>query len=230
MSKHDYSGRLFSGLLIVTIGLIFLLGSLGKLHVGQIFAVYWPLILIYFGAWHMFSKGMRSPVTGFVLLVVGAVFLLRNLDILSWSVFRYIWPVAIVLVGLWIIFGSRFKVFSGDIPAVEGDDLGIFLMFSGVKKAIESKEFRGGKATVIFGGVELEFGGAKLKEGKAIIDATAIFGGLEIRVPDTWKVVVDSNGIFGGVEDKRRVIEPKDPEATLFVRATAIFGGIEIKN
>ncbi|MFH2043177.1 MAG: hypothetical protein ABIJ35_11725 [Acidobacteriota bacterium] len=49
-------------------------------------------------------------------------------------------------------------------------------------------------------------------------------------MPDTWKVVVDSNGIFGGVEDKRRVIEPKDPEATLFVRATAIFGGIEIKN
>lgn len=230
MSQHDYSGRLFAGLLIVTVGLIFLLGSLGKLHVGDIFATYWPLILIYFGAWHLFSKGMRSPVSGMVLLLIGGLFLLKNLGVFGWNIFHILWPLAIVLVGLWIIFGPRFKVSGGDVPKFAGDDLGIFLMFSGVKRVIESKEFKGGKATVVFGGVELEFGGSQLKDKKAIIDATAIFGGIDIRVPDTWKVEVDNNGIFGGVEDKRRVREPKEPDGTLFIRATAIFGGIEIKN
>lgn len=49
--KHSYGGgRLFSGIVVMTVGLIFLLNNLGILRAQWIFRVwFWPLLLIGFG-------------------------------------------------------------------------------------------------------------------------------------------------------------------------------------
>jgi len=222
-------GRIFLGILIIIIGLLFLLANLGKLDIGDIFSTYWPLILIFVGLWHLVAHDFRDTGFGIILIVIGAFFMLVNWNIFGGSVWRYFWPFLIIGAGLWIIFKRGFKHHEGKVPSVKAKDLDAFTIFSGMKRRFDSEEFRGGKATVLFGGIELDFTQAKLAEDKATLELTAVFGGIDIWVPNDWKVVVDSSSLFGGVEDKHRTVPSSEAKATLFVRATALFGGIEIK-
>jgi predicted membrane protein len=163
-----------------------------------------------------------------LLILIGIFFLLVNWNVLGSNFWKVFWPTLIVGIGLWIILKP--KGFKGKIPQIKDDDLGAFIIFSGVKRQIESKQFKGGKATALFGGIELDFYKANLSENQATIEITALFGGIEIFVPKEWKIVLDSSAVFGAVEDKRREKTPEDTSTTLYVKATALFGGIEIKN
>jgi predicted membrane protein len=227
---RDYQGRIFAGLLIIVIGAIFLLGNLGKVDVGDLISDYWPLILIVIGLWHLVAHSFRQVGTGLILIVIGSVFMLIKWGVLGVSFWEIFWPVLIIGVGLWILLKPRFKGYAGKIPEIKEDDLDAFVIFAGINRRLESKEFRGGKATALFGGIELDFYHAKLAGNQATVDLTAMFGGIDVRVPRNWKVVVDSHAILGGVEDKHRAESPDQIEATLFIKATAILGGIEIKN
>ncbi len=227
---RDYQGRIFAGLLIIVIGALFLLGNLGRVDVGDLIADYWPLILIAIGLWHLMAHNFRQLGTGLILIVIGCIFLLIKWDILGVSFWKVFWPALIIAVGLWILLKPRFRGFEGKVPEIKEDDLDAFVIFAGINRRLESKEFRGGKATALFGGIELDFTSAKLAGNQATVDLTAMFGGIDIRVPRNWKVVVDSHAILGGVDDKHRTESEEQIEATLFIKATAIFGGIDIKN
>jgi hypothetical protein len=160
--SRDYQGRIFAGLLIIVIGVIFLLGSLDKVDVGDLISEYWPLILIAIGLWHILAHNFRQVGTGLILIAIGSVFMLIKWGILGtnfWSVF---WPILIIAVGLWILLKPRFKGYSGKVPEIKDDDLDAFVIFAGINRRLESKEFRGGKATALFGGIELDFTNAKL--------------------------------------------------------------------
>jgi predicted membrane protein len=228
-SLRDYQGRIFSGLLIILIGVLFLLGNLGKLDIGEVFSTYWPLILIFIGLWHLIAHEFRSAGFGIILLLIGGFFLLVNLDIIRGRIWLYFWPLVIIAAGLWIIFRPRFKLFQEKAPEIKEKDLDAFIIFSGIKRRFNAPEFRGGKATALFGGIDLDFTQAGLADNKASIELTAIFGGIEVLVPSDWEVVIDSSSIFGGVEDKHEAVPPAETKATLFIRATAMFGGIEVK-
>ncbi len=227
---RDYQGRIFAGILIIVIGALFLLGNLGKVDVGDLISDYWPLILIAIGLWHLLAHNFRQVGTGLILIIIGGVFMLIEWGILGVSFWKLFWPVLIIAVGLWILLKPRFKGYTGKVPEIKEDDLDAFVIFAGINRRLESKEFRGGKATALFGGIELDFYNAKLAGNQATVDLTAMFGGIEIRVPRNWKVVVDSHAILGGVDDKHRAESPDQIETTLFIKATAILGGIEIKN
>ena len=55
---------------------------------------------------------------------------------------------------------------------------------------------------------------------------SAIFGGIDIFVPDNINVKVSSNCIFGGISNKTSV--HKDAP-TIYISGTCMFGGVEIK-
>ena len=60
----------------------------------------------------------------------------------------------------------------------------------------------------------------------------ALFGGVDIRVPDTWRVVLKGMGVFGAFEDK--TVPPKtDPNVKtpeLVITGAALFGGVKVDN
>ena len=226
---RDYQGRMFAGLLIILIGVLFLLGNLGRLDIGDVFSTYWPLIIIFIGIWHLIGHEFRSAGFGAILILIGGFFMLVNLDIIRGRVWLYFWPLLIIAAGLWIIFKPRFRLFKEKAPEIKEKDLDAFIIFSGIKRRFNTPEFRGGKATALFGGIDLDFAEASLADNKATIELTAIFGGIEVFVPRDWEVVVDSSSIFGAVEDKHKSAPPAETKATLFIRATVMFGGIEIK-
>jgi len=83
---RDYQGRIFSGLLIIFIGVLFLLGNLGKLDIGEVFSTYWPLILIFVGLWHLIAHEFRSAGFGVILILIGLDLFLAPADYSCWAV------------------------------------------------------------------------------------------------------------------------------------------------
>ena len=116
------------------------------------------------------------------------------------------------------------------MPEIKQNDLGVFILFSGVKRRIESQNFEGGKSTALFGSVQLDFAPAVLANNEATVELTSMFGSHEIWVPREWKVVVDPSAILGSVEDKTVGTPAEKGKTTLYIKATALFGSVEIKN
>jgi predicted membrane protein len=230
-SSRNASGRIFWGLLLILFGVLFLLDQMEKLDFGDTFSRYWPLILVLAGLWHLVSNNFRSPGGGLLLIVVGTILMLGKLEILGKSLWHYVWPLLIILVGLWIVFGAFGRQGGGRrLFGAKDNELDAFSLFSGLNRRVESQSFRGGKATAIFGGMELDFTQAKLAEEKAALELTAIFGGIEVRVPRSWRLEVDGQPFLGGIEDKHTFVPGSESSPTLHIKASAILGGIEIKD
>lgn len=226
----EHRGRIFAGILLILIGVVFLLASLGRIDVGDLFAQYWPLILVFIGLWQLLIHDFRNPLSGIILIIVGSVFMLMKWDILDWSAWKILAGVLIIVVGLWIIFRPRIGHRSGNVPEIKSDDLDAFALFSECKRRIESRGFRGGKATAILGSVNLDFEDAQLEGNKATVELTTLLGSIEMRVPRAWNVEIDSNAVLGSIEDKRKLRPSELADITLFLKGTAILGSIEIKS
>jgi len=226
------AGRIFWGLILIAVGALFLFERFGWEDFGDIVSKYWPVILILIGISMLLGNGFRQAGGALFFILLGTFFLLRELDILHHDVWQYVWPAAIILLGIWLILRPLFRSHGiGGIPVVKESDVDLTCIFSGQERKIQTSQFKGGRVTAIFGGCDLDFTSAGLEGGKATVEATAIFGGVEIVVPRDWHVVIDGTPILGGVSDERRQpISSAEAKATLYVKGTAIFGGISVKN
>ncbi|MEX1124717.1 MAG: LiaF domain-containing protein [Acidimicrobiia bacterium] len=134
-------------------------------------------------------------------------------------------PALLILIGVFVIFGRARP--GRDVS--DSDRISSFNVFSGTEIASHSAEFKGGNVGAIFGGAEIDLHDAKLAPG-ASLDVFAVFGGVEIAVPEGWQVATRGFPIFGGFENvtAKERIEPGAP--VLEVHATILFGGVEIKH
>lgn len=53
------------------------------------------------------KSGSHRTILGILLVTIGVIILLANLDLLGWFRWGYLWSLIIVAIGLLIIFGSR---------------------------------------------------------------------------------------------------------------------------
>jgi hypothetical protein len=101
MDAHGENlGRLFTGLVIVLLGAIFLADNLGVVDVGSI-GRFWPAILILLGIGSIARPGHRGG--GAWLLFLGALFLLHTFGYFR---LRESWPLFIVAAGIGMIVRS----------------------------------------------------------------------------------------------------------------------------
>lgn len=231
------TARVVIGVILVTIGLGILLDRLGHWDFGAIASTYWPLILILIGVVQLVTRTAPAFV-GLLLVGLGAFFLARNLDWIPQDWSAYILPAVLIFIGLLILIApmvrrkNRPERAIGEKRKHDSTSQGWIernAIFGGSDTSSRANPFTGGEITAVFGGVGLNLSEAKLGPTGAELEATAIFGGIEITVPKSWRVVVASTPILGGIEIK--ALEPDDPEApVLRIEATAIFGGIEIRN
>jgi hypothetical protein len=102
-------------------------------------------------------------------------------------------------------------------------------LMSGVERRLRSVAFSSAEMTAIMGACELDLRGAEMEGNEAHISAFALWGGLEIRVPEHWIVVNRCMALMGGVEDSSRHVDSPD-RPRLFVHGFALMAGIEIRN
>ena len=228
--QKNLSGRIFWGLVLILLGVLFLLDQMGRVDFGDLISQWWPLVLVAAGLWQLISSNFQELAGGLFLIGLGAIFQLSKLEILGRNVWHYVWPALIIGLGLWVLIGAFRRSSATRFPGGKEDELDAFAIFAGLNRRIESQSFRGGKATAIMGGIELDLTSVRLAEAKAGLELTAIMGGIDVKVPRHIRVQLDGNPVLGGVENKHNYAPGSGAEQTLSIKATAILGGIEIKD
>jgi len=234
------SGRALGGIIVVVVGTLLLAERVGADLPRWIFS--WPMIPItiglFIGARHKFRDwGWMIPVG------IGLVFLIGEM-IDGFDMHHFFWPIVIITVGLVMIFRSRRRHgdwgrwrnesdFSNTASStqVESDFIDNVTIFGGAKKVIISKDFKGGEAVTIFGGMELNLTQADI-QGRVNLELVQVFGGAKLVVPSNWKIHTEEVVcIFGGIDDKRNPNAlTADPGKVLVLKGVCIFGGIDIKS
>lgn len=239
--QHHGPGRVFPGLILLIIGAAFLLSNLGVFDIREV-RDYWPLLLIAFGVAHaLFPRhGARSLIWSGALIVIGGLFLLRNFGYIHGNVWEIIWPVWLIFLGLSFLFRPHFggPGVCGGAPWAQASTssnknrLNESSVFGGIKQRMDSQEFEGGYLSSVFGGIEIDLRGANTKLDELNIHAEAVFGGIDLMLPDRWNVTVKGAGVFGGFEDQTHPpiggTAEKRPHVT--VTGSAVFGGVTVKN
>lgn len=244
MSNHRrISTGTFFGLLLIVVGVFWVLHNTNMIDF-QI-RVWWPLILIVIGLLHLYHHRRIFDFVSWLLIGLGVIFLLTTNNIIDrHEIWKY-WPILLVIVGISIVF-NRGRGFApryyckidlkkggseeGDASKASSDDrIDESTIFGSISKKITTKAFKGGSISVVFGGAEIDLRSAQLAEKGAVLDISTIFGGVDIRIPESWVVQTRSSAVLGGVDAKYSNTE-ENTGKRLVINASAVFGGVDIKN
>lgn len=215
------------GVILLVIGAGFLLDVFNVVDFVPLLEIYWPSALILIGIVQLFNK-QSSKIWSGILILVGLYLQANKLDILPVNFASIFWPVVLVVVGASLLFGKRQ---SGSMRGFSDEKVNVFAFFGGADTPVSSPAFRGGSAGVLFGGNTLDLRNAKLAPEGADLELFAAFGGVEILVPEGWKVVDRGVPILGGFDNKTIPPAGDDPNLpTLRVHYVTFCGGIDIKH
>ncbi len=231
---HPAGSGLVFGILIVGAGLLLLLDQLGALAPHQAWD-FWPLLLVVFGALALLRPSQAPHrFLGGLLILTGLAVQVELLDLIAFDL-SLLWPALLILFGLYVFWVAwRQRGGDGDIDLESDDAVDALAVFGGTQTVNTSQRFAGGVASAVFGGCELDLTRAEIQGEQAVLHTRALFGGVDIRVPEHWNVVVKGIGILGGYEDKSRHPKPEPdaetPVKNLILKGYAMFGGVDVKN
>lgn len=223
--------QLLFGIALVFFGVAIIAEMAGAVpwRIRDIF-ISWQMLLIVLGI--IFIAGKESKPTGYILIAIGAFFLLPRVFDMPHYWRSLFWPIMLILLGIIIIFhrGRRREKFNRRSSSSE-DYLDDVAIFGGSDRILNSKNFQGGSITNIFGGSKYDMRNVVLAKGTNQLEVTMIFGGSKFVVPEGWDIKIEVTSIFGGFSDKReRSIVVSDPDRKLVITGVTIFGGGELTN
>jgi len=229
--------RLFVGLLIMGAGIVLVLDQLGLADASSVLRL-WPLALVAVGLVKIVNPAREGATfAGVIFVCVGLALLLHTFAVIN--IWR-LWPFVFVLVGGRIAYRALWfdprraaaaTVGGGPEPRAPATEsalpLNVVAFMGGVERTVRG-EFRGGSFTAFMGGCEINLREASLTGSEAVLDATAFWGGIELKVPDDWYVESRGVAFLGGFVDKTR--GSADSGKRLIVTGLAVMGGVEIRN
>ena len=220
------------GIAIVALGVIFGGNAIGLFNFDVFFDGWWTLFIIVPSAISLITEKERLQSLAF--LGAGIILLLAAQKVFDWDVaWKAILALFLILIGLSIIFRSIFhskndkevekKVKDADDKTMDAQTA----VFSGSERVYNDEIFSGSNMVAIFGGAELDLRKAKFTKD-TVIKAFALFGGVDIKVPEDVNIKSKSGFIFGGISDDRKG-ESKG-KYTIYLDAAGGFGGITISD
>lgn len=197
----------------------------------------WQMLLIVIGVMQLFVRRFLSAV---LLIIIGGFFLLPIIGDFNAALFQLNWPNILILVGVIILFrlfGPRKKEAqhcnsedSFGTSSSENGFVKINDIFSSSKLIVLDPIFKGAQIRCACAGTILDLRRTKLEAKETYIDIDCDFGGIDIYLPENWKIQTQLNTFAGSCDDKRFTdIAAIDMERTLFIRGKLSFGGIELK-
>ena len=223
-----FTPQLVVGLIVIAVGVVMTLDNLQVIDASR-YLRFWPAALVILGIvkiWHS-RDGMGGSFGGFLFVVVGAWLLLEQTALVQIS-FWDMWPALLVAFGVFLVWQGASSPRRRTSNA-SNDLISAIAVLGGVSRGNNSPAFRGGELTAVMGGCELDLRHAAI-DGEAVIDVFALWGGIEIRVPEDWTVVSRITPILGGVEDKTRPPQAAASRHSLVLRGFVVMAGVEIKN
>ena len=218
------------GIALIVAGVIWGLNAIGIINVKLFFDGWWTLFIIVPCFLDLFKEEDK---TGNIIgIIIGVALLLASQNVIEFEfVWKMIVPVILVLIGASMIlkdmFGNKINSEIEKVSKIQGNKDRYPAIFSGQNVKFDNQEFLGTNLTSAFGGLECDLRKAIITKD-VVINANAIFGGIDIFVPSNVKVKIKSTPIFGGVSDETKT-EANEDSHTVYINGLALFGGIEVK-
>lgn len=213
------------GLFWIALGFVIAGNAFDWWDVTLFFPGWWTLFLIIPCAISIISHGFGN--FAIIRLAIGILLFLNCQGIVLDDTFRKLLiPMCLVLIGINLIVKNLLNG-SANVKSTYTKEACHAATFSSNRVIIPNIKYSGGELDAIFGGVTLDLRGAIIDEN-IIINASSIFGGIDIYLPNHVKVKVNSTSFFGGVGNKvRRQTHEGCP--IVYVNAICMFGGVDIK-
>ena len=231
------SAKLFLGLSVAAIGVLWILNVTGVIGFDIFFRGWWTLLLIL----PSIAAFINRPNLGaFWGVAVGVVLLLQAQGLIDWSIFwKLCLAVIFIAFGCVLIFSKDGRPENWNRPEAEGgcetvqlegkNILRITSAFGEQNRRVEGEPFEGACIDASFGSVRLDLRNASINEDVRI-DIKAKFAGVGIYLPDDVAVEVYSNTSFGGVNDKTAgASSRRNASHTIHIFADCNFAGVEIR-
>jgi len=219
--------NLLWGMLLIVVGVVFGLNALNITNINVFFDGWWTLFIIVPCFIDLFKE--EDKIGNIIGVVIGISLFLACQDFISFDIIlKLAFPFAIVMFGISLLVkGFRNNDNIKRKNEKNKDNITeVYATFSAEKLDYTDELFEGININAIFGSVNVDLRKAVIKED-VIINVTAVFGGVDILVPDNVMVKVVSTSIFGGTSNKSKNI--KDGKVTIYVNSNCIFGGVELK-
>ena len=202
----------------------------GIININMFFDGWWTLFIIVPTFIGLFKE--KEKTGNLIGLIIGIALLLGCQNVLDFDIiWKLVLPVILVVVGISIIFkdafGGKINEEIKKLNEKKGKNNSHCAVFSGQEVKLDKELFKGADLTATFGGIECDLRNAII-ESDVVINANAIFGGIDIFVPSNVIVKTKSTSIFGGVENKSNT-SGEEGSHTIYINGLAIFGGVEVK-
>ena len=241
------SFRMYSAIILIAGGTLLFLSNLGLLPAFDIWD-FWPIVIVIVGV-----KKARSAVqpggqlTGALIAVFGLIYLLINVGFIHIRAKDESWPISMLLIGVgllmlinmfdkggardWGRFDFKFDLHRKP-PQDPENQISDMVILGAVKRKLDSLNFQGGEALSIMGNLEIDLRRARIPEpgNPVILDISAIFGAVKIRVPEVWRVTINGAGILGNYEDKTVPPVLSSNAPTLVITGYSIFSNVEVED
>ena len=246
------SGVIF-GIILMLVGGLFLAFNLGWFDGGYKRVIFsWPMLLVLIGVINYFH---RHSFSGTVFILAGAFFLIPRLAMINPDIFYWVtpdftrdyWGVLLIAGGILLILQLIFHPRKRNGCSTNNDtyyhkrahrhthssSLGKLdrnSVFANVEEIVLDPEFQGGEINAVFGSITLDLRKTSLPEGETQLEINAVFGGIDIYIPENWDVELHLSHVFGGFTDRRLYSGNIDKSRKLIIHGGCVFGGGEIKN
>ncbi|MER6417971.1 hypothetical protein [Streptomyces sp. NPDC001137] len=227
--------RIWIALALSAVGLTALVDRLApSAHVLAVLREWWPLALVALGLGGALrlllatKNVLRGPMT---IALAGAVLLLVTRDPLPDSLRPYLWPLALLLLGTFMLAGM-----AATAPATEGLLVTRLVSVAEARRVVWPRgEFSLATVTAVASGCVIDLREARLHETRddelvwheARLDVTAVLSGVDVVVPAAWDVQVER---YSSRWRQRPVEDNPVPEKpTLHIKALSLFGGVEVR-
>lgn len=217
------------GIVLIALGVLLALNAFG-IDTNIFFDGWWTLFIIIPSAISLITD--RDKTGSFIGLGLGVILLLSCQEIIEFSmVIKLFVPFMIIVIGLRVLIGSIWKKNTDEVIHANVSNGNYVhncsVVFSEQNINLSNQEFSGAQLEAVFGGIDYDLRNAIITQD-CVINVKAIFGGINIFVPDNVNIKVNTTSLFGGVDNKKHGgITQKT--ATLYIDGKCLFGGVDIK-
>ncbi len=160
----------------------------------------------------------RPIIGGLILIALGVLFLLDNLEIVSFGyVISTYWPVILILIGISILMRSSSAIVTASTveevksetksagPPIAGpqdsssEAFHHSSVFGDVTLNVTSKNFKGGSASTVFGDVDIDLSNVELFPGEHILRLNGVFGGVKLTLRKDVPVTIIGHCVAGDI-------------------------------
>lgn len=221
------------GVVLIIIGMLWSLNALEITNINYFFDGWWTLFIIVPSFIGLLTE--KNKQVSLIGLLIGAFLLASCQNLIDFEIIKKLAvPAIIVIIGISLILGALFTKrpsSSPSAPAKKSQSVNarnVSAIFSGQNvKYNADTYFDGIELNAVFGGIKCDIKDAVITQD-CVINVCAIFGGVDVFLPDNVNIECHSTSLFGGLSNHKGEIKMPDAP-TVYINATCLFGGADVK-